>query len=374
MLDTYPRARHGFAMSIWSMGMILGPVVAPTLGAYLTDEFSWRYIFYMNVPLGILAFIGIWATLPRADSEAHRMDWLGVITLIVGVSCLQLVLDRGERQGWFTSTEIVVEACVAALCLYIFVVHCLTARSPYLTMAMFKDRNFVIGLLLIFAFGVAVFASLFILPLFMQNVQGYPVMTAGWVVSARGVGTMIAMLSGGFLADRFSGKYLILTGLIFVAVSNAWMTTWTTQVSMSEIVYLTVVNGFGMGIMWVLLATVTFSTLDPKLRVEAVSLFALVRSIGASMGTSAIVTMLTRSSQANYSELRAHITPFNEAFQGMGATDPWSLDTVGGLIALRSLIISEARMIAFLNDFILLVVIVIIPTPLVFLLRKPAAK
>lgn len=374
MLDTYPRERHGFAMSIWSMGMILGPVVAPTLGAFLTDEFGWRYIFYMNIPMGILAFFGILATLPDADSQARRMDWLGVITLIVGVSCLQLVLDRGERQGWFTSSEIVVEAALAALCLYIFVVHCLTARAPYLNMAMFKDRNFVIGLALIFAFGVAVFASLFILPLFMQNVQGYPVMTAGWVVSARGVGTMIAMLSGGFLADRFSGKYLILTGLIAVAFSNAWMTTWTAQVSMTEVVYLTIVNGFGMGIMWVSLATVTFSTLDSALRVEAASLFALVRSIGASMGTSAIVTMLTRSAQTNYVEMRAQITPFSEAFQGLGVSGAWDLQSSASLIALRSLVIGEARMIAFLNDFMLLVVVVIIPMPLVFLLRKSGAK
>ena len=373
MLDTYPRERHGFAMSIWSMGMILGPVVAPTLGAFLTDEFGWRYLFYMNLPMGVLAFVGIWATLPVAESRVQRMDWLGVITLIVGVSCLQLVLDRGERLGWFTSGEIVAEAAVAALCLYIFVAHCLTAKQPYINLAMFKDRNFVIGLLLIFAFGVAVFASLFILPLFMQNVQGYPVMTAGWVVSARGVGTMIAMLSGGFLADRFEGKYLILTGLVSVAVSNAWMTTWTSEVPMDEIVYLTVFNGFGMGIMWVSLATVTFSTLNPALRVEAASLFALVRSIGASMGTSAIVTTLTRSSQTNYVELRAHISPFSEAFQGIGSM-PWSLDTASGLMALRGLVVNEARMIAFLNDFLLLVVIVIIPMPLVLLLRKSQAK
>ena len=308
MLDTYPRERHGFAMSIWSMGMILGPVV-----------------------------------------------------------------DRGERPGWFPSTEIVAEAGLAALCLYIFVAHCLTARNPYLKLAMFKDRNFVIGLLLIFAFGVAVFASLFILPLFMQNIQGYPVMTAGWVVSARGVGTMIAMLSGGILADRFSGKYLILTGLLTVAGSNAWMTTWTAEVSMTEIVYLTVVNGFGMGIMWVSLATVTFSTLDSRLRVEAASLFALVRAIGASMGTSAIVTTLTRSSQTNYVELRAQINPFSEAFQGLGAA-PWNLETAVGLAALRNLVADEAQMIAFLNDFRLLVIVVIIPMPLVFLLRKSAAK
>lgn len=373
MLDTYPRERHGFAMSIWSMGMILGPVVAPTLGAYLTDEYGWRYLFSMNIPLGILAFAGIWAVLPKAEAVSSKNDWLGIMTLIIGVSCLQLVLDRGERLGWFSSPEIVIEAALGTLCLYLFIAHCLTAKNPYISLAIFKDRNFVIGLLLIFVFGIAVFASLFILPLFLQNVQNYPVMTAGWVVSARGIGTMVAMLSGGYLADRFSGKYLILTGLAAVAASNYWMTTWTAHVSMNEVVWVTMVNGFGMGVMWVSLATVTFSTLDPKYRVEGASLFALVRSIGASMGTSAIVATLTRSAQTNYVELRDHINPFSESFQLFGNL-PWNLETAAGLAALRTLVTDEARMIAFLNDFSLLFFVVVVPMPLVFLLRRPAGK
>ncbi len=369
MLDTYPKERHGFAMSIWSMGMILGPVAAPTLGAFLTEEYGWRYIFSMNIPLGMLAFVGIWAVLPRSESEHSPVDWLGIGSLIIGVSCLQLMLDRGERLGWFSSPEIVIEAALAALCLYVFVAHCLTARNPYINLAMFRDRNFVIGLLLIFVFGIAVFASLFIVPLFLQNVQDYPVMTAGWIVSARGLGTMIAMLSGGYLADRFSGKYLILTGLLMVGFSNAWMTTWTADVSTAEVVWNTIVNGFGMGVMWVSLATVTFSTLDPRFRVEGASLFALVRSIGASMGTSAVVAMLTRSSQTNYVELRERITPFSEAFLGLGQV-PWALDTATGLSALRGLVATEARMIAYVNDFVLLVIVVLVPLPLVFLLRS----
>jgi DHA2 family multidrug resistance protein len=373
MLDTYPRERHGFAMSIWSMGMILGPVVAPTLGAYLTDEYGWRYLFFMNIPLGLLAFAGIWAVLPKADTVASKNDWLGIMTLIIGVSCLQLVLDRGERLGWFSSPEIVIEAALGTLCMYLFIAHCLTAKNPYINLTMFRDRNFVIGLLLIFVFGIAVFASLFILPLFLQNVQDYPVMTAGWIVSARGIGTMVAMLSGGYLADRFSGKYLILTGLMAVAFSNFWMTSWTAHVSMTEVVWITMINGFGMGVMWVSLATVTFSTLDPKFRVEGASLFALVRSIGASMGTSAIVATLTRSAQTNYVELRDHVNPFSEAFQ-MSGNLAWNLDTATGLAALRGLVIGEARMIAFLNDFNLLFLIVVLPMPLVFLLRRPKAK
>ena len=279
------------------------------------------------------------------------------------------MLDRGERLGWFSSPEIVIEAALAALCLYVFVAHCLTARNPYINLAMFRDRNFVIGLLLIFVFGIAVLASLFIVPLFLQNVQDYPVMTAGWIVSARGLGTMIAMLSGGYLADRFSGKYLILTGLLMVGFSNAWMTTWTADVSTAEVVWNTIVNGFGMGVMWVSLATVTFSTLDPRFRVEGASLFALVRSIGASMGTSAVVAMLTRSSQTNYVELRERITPVSDAFLGQGQV-PWALDTATGLSALRGLVATEARMIAYVNDFVLLVIVVLVPLPLVFLLRS----
>jgi MFS transporter, DHA2 family, multidrug resistance protein len=373
MLDTWPRERHGFAMSIWSMGMILGPVAGPTLGALLTEWYGWRYLFWLNVPLGLAAFVGVFLTLPEAAKRKAGLDWLGVTTLIVAVACMQLVLDRGERLGWFSSTEIVVETFLAVLCLYVFVVHSLTAERPYISLAIFSDRNYVVGLLLIFVFGISVFASLFILPLFLQHIQGYPVITTGWIVSARGIGTFVAMLMAGWLADRFPTRWLILVGLAAVGFSNLHMTTWTANVPLSEVVWLTIINGYGMGLMWVALSTVTFSTLAPSLRVEGAALFALVRAIGASFGTSIIVTLLTRTAQISYVELRDHITPFNEALRALPGAGPWSLESLSGIQALARLVESQALMIGFLADFVFLYIVVFAAVPLVFMLRRSRA-
>lgn len=372
MLDTYPREKHGFAMSIWSMGMIMGPVIGPTVGAIVTDLYGWRYLFLVNIPLGLAAFFAILPTLPKAPNKPAGLDWVGVTALIVAVSSFQLMLDRGERLDWFDSIEIVIEGFVAALAFYIFIVHSLTAKAPYINLEIFRDRNYVVGCGLIFVFGIAVFSSLFVLPLFLQNIQGYSVISAGWVVSARGVGTMIAMLSGGFLADRFQAKHLILSGLICVGASNWVMTGWSADVELDEILWVTVVNGFGMGVMWVTLTTVTFSTLAPELRVEGASLFSLVRAIGASVGTSIVVMILVRSTQVNYSELRNHIHMGNEALRNLGDQAPWNMESAAGVAALARLVAREAMMLGFLNDFVFLVVVAALGVPLVFLLRRPA--
>lgn len=375
MLDTYPRRLHGFAMSIWSLGMILGPIVGPTLGALLTEYYGWRYLFLMNIPLGIAAFVAIVATLPEAEVRGRPLDWIGVISLILAVSFLQLMLDRGERLDWFDSPEVVAEAAVAGVALYIFVVHSLTADNPYINLTIFRDRNYVVGLGLIFMFGIAVFSSLFILPLFLQNVQDYPVLSAGWIVSVRGFGTMLAMMMTGSLATRVPPKYLILAGLVCVGVSNIVMTWWTADVSVGEIVWVTVVNGYGMGMMWVTLTMVTFSTLAPELRVEGASLFALIRSIGASMGTSVIVAIIVRSSQVNYIEMRDRISAFSEAIDFLGSPAAWSLESAAGLAALQKLVIAQAEMIAYLNAFVFLVGVAFVAMPLVFLLKtQPKAS
>jgi len=370
MLDTYPREQHGFAMSIWSMGMILGPVVGPTLGALLTEWYGWRYLFLINIPLGVLAYVAIFFTLPRNPAAPRRLDWVGVISLIVAVGAFQMMLDRGEGENWFESPEVIAEAALAAIAFYVFVVHSLTADQPYINLAVFKDRNYVVGLCLIFVFGIAVFSSLFILPLFLQNVQHYPVLSAGWIVSTRGIGTMLAMMSAGYFADRMPAKYLILLGLACVGGSNLWMTDWNADVESSEVLSITLVNGFGMGLMWVTLTVVTFSTLSQQLRVEAAALFSLVRAIGASMGTSIIVSIMVRSAQVNYIQLREHVQVFNEnlrPFQHATGIDPAS---VSGLMALRNLVSSEALTIAFLNDFVFLFVVSAAAVPLVFLLKR----
>jgi len=370
MLDTYPREKHGFAMSIWSMGMILGPVAGPTVGAMLTEFYDWRYVFFMNIPFGILAFVSILITLPAARSMRQKTDWLGIFSLIVAVVCLQLVLDRGERLGWFESSEILFNSMVSGVAFYIFIVHSLTTASPYISLKIFSDRNYVIGLALIFTFGIAVFASLFVLPLFLQNVQGYPVLSAGWVISSRGLGTMGAMLCSGFLLGLMPGKFLILFGLICVGGSNLWMTQWNADVGMEEVIWITMINGFGMGMMWVALTTVTFSTLPTIFRVEAASLFSLIRAIGASMGTSIVVSILVRSTQTNYIEMRSQISEFQAFTITNGFGGMLNVASELGLETIQNIVLSEAHMIAFLNDFVFLMVVAFLAMPLIFLLRS----
>ena len=370
MLDTYPREKHGFAMSIWSMGMILGPVAGPTVGAMLTEFYDWRYVFFMNIPFGILAFVSILITLPAARSMRQKTDWLGIFSLIVAVVCLQLVLDRGERLCWFESSEILFNSMVSGVAFYIFIVHSLTTASPYISLKIFSDRNYVIGLALIFTFGIAVFASLFVLPLFLQNVQGYPVLSAGWVISSRGLGTMGAMLCSGFLLGLMPGKFLILFGLICVGGSNLWMTQWNADVGMEEVIWITMINGFGMGMMWVALTTVTFSTLPTIFRVEAASLFSLIRAIGASMGTSIVVSILVRSTQTNYIEMRSQISEFQAFTITNGFGGMLNVASELGLETIQNIVLSEAHMIAFLNDFVFLMVVAFLAMPLIFLLRS----
>lgn len=374
MLDTYPRERHGFAMSIWSMGMILGPVLGPSVGAVMTEAYNWRWVFSINIPLGIIAFVSIYFTLPEAKRRRDRLDWIGVSSLVIGVSALQLMLDRGQRLDWFESPEIVVEAWVAALSFYVFIAQCSTARNPYITISIFRDRNFVVGLALIFVFGVTVFSTMFILPVFLQTVQGYPVITAGWVLSARGVGTAVAMLAGGILSDRFSAKNLMLLGVLCCGISNLLMTEWSSEVGMEEVVYLTVLSGFGMGMMWVTLTAITFSTLSPALRTEGAALFALIRAIGASIGTSLVVAILVRSSQVNYIELRKHISPYQELLPPEGAVSRWDLESPSGLLNVYQIVSEQAQMIGFLNSFVFSAAVVFLAIPLVLLLKVPEKR
>lgn len=368
MLDTWPKERHGFAMGIWSLGMIMGPVMGPTLGALLTEWYGWRYLFFMNVPLGFIAFASMAWVLPRTPGNRARLDWIGVVALTMAVASVQLMLDRGQGQDWFESTEIQLEAALAVLSTWVFVVHCLTGKSPYLDLRIFRDRNFVVGIGLIFVFGICAFSTMLVLPLFLQSVQAYPVLTSGWILSARGIGTMTAMLAGGLLADRFPMRWLVLFGLLCIAGSNAWMTHWTAEVGVHEVVSTTILSGFGMGMMWVALTTVTFSTLPPVFRVEGAAIFALIRAIGASMGTSIAVGVIVYSSQFNYIELRDHVSLYNDV---LNAAPELAADTTAGLARLYRMVENEARVIGFLNAYLFLTVVSLAAVPLTFALRSP---
>ena len=371
LLDAYPREKHGAAMAMWGVGVMVGPILGPTLGGYLTENFDWRWVFFINLPFGLLALAGVLAFVSETNRRAAlRFDAMGFLFLGVAIGALQMMLDRGELLDWFGSTEIVAEAVIAALAFYLFVVHMFTYREPFLEPDLFKDRNFVVGTSFMFAVGVILLATMTLLPPMLQQLAGFPVLTTGYVLAPRGIGTMMAMFVVGRLVGKVDPRVLILTGLALAALSLWEMTLFNIDVGIWDIVRTGLVQGAGLGLIFVPLSAITFSTLPSGLRTEAAGLFSLMRNIGSSVGISIVTALLVRNTQINHSALAEHITPYMGALKTPGYPDMWSLGTTGGLAALNQELTRQSQMIAYLDDFKLLMWVTIAAAPLILLLRK----
>ncbi|HZD24942.1 MAG TPA: DHA2 family efflux MFS transporter permease subunit [Alphaproteobacteria bacterium] len=372
LLDTYPPEKHGSAMAMWGVGVMVGPILGPTLGGYLTEFYNWRWVFYINLPFGMLALAGIALFVSETERDRERpFDWFGFTMLSLAIGALQLMLDRGESQDWFSSTEIIIEAVVAGLCFYMFVAHMLTARRPFLEPGLFRDRNLVTGLFFIFIVGIILLATLALLPPFLQQLMGYPVITTGFVLAPRGVGTMIAMVLVGRLITRVNVRLLILLGLSLTSLSLWEMAGFTLEVSEWDLIRTGITQGLGLGFIFVPLSTVTFATLAPHLRTEGTALFSLMRNIGSSIGISVVVTLLARNTQTNHAILSQHATPLNPVFQWLDVSRIWDLSSSHGLSALNAEVTRQAATIAYLDDFRLMMVVTLLAVPMLLLLRTP---
>jgi DHA2 family multidrug resistance protein len=372
LLDTYPREKHGSAMALWGLGVMVGPVLGPTLGGYLTEYYSWRWAFYINLPLGLLALLGILAFVPETNRIVKRgFDFFGFALLSIAIGSLQLMLDRGNLLDWFGSTEILIEAVCAGLALYLFLTHMFTAQKPFIEPGLFADRNFTAGLLLMFMVGVLLLATMALLPPFLQSLLGFPVLTAGYVIAPRGLGTMAAMLVVGRLVGRVDTRVLVLSGLALMAWSLWDMAAFTTDVGIEAIVYTGVIQGVGLGFIFVPLSAITFATLAPRYRNEGTAMFSLIRNIGSSIGISVVMTVLGREAQVNHAGLSESITPFQAALHGPGVPAIWSLSTDVGLLALNGEVSRQALTIAYLNDFRFMMYATLAAAPLLLLLRPP---
>jgi DHA2 family multidrug resistance protein len=370
LLDTYPREKHGSAMALWGMGVMVGPILGPTLGGYLTEYYTWRWAFYINLPVGCLALLGVLAFLPETRRDANRgFDFFGFALLSVALGALQLMLDRGNALDWFAAREIVLEAVVAALALYMFVVHMFTAARPYIEPGLFKDRNFCAGLVLMFVVGVMLLATLALLPPLLQNLLGFPVLVAGYLLAPRGIGTMIAMLVVGRLIGKVDTRWLLLTGLALMAVSLWEMTQFTLDVGVWPIVRSGIVQGVGLGFIFVPLSTAAFATMAPQYRNEAASMFSLIRNISSSIGISLVVTILGREAQTAHAELGSLLTPFREALRAPWLPQAWDWTTSAGAAALNAEVSRQALMIAYVNDFRFMMFLALVAAPLLLLLR-----
>jgi DHA2 family multidrug resistance protein len=373
LLDTWPRERHAAAMAAWGIGVMLGPILGPTLGGWLTEYHDWRWVFYINLPIGAFTAGMMIAYLPETPIErGRRFDALGFGLLAVGLAALQLMLDRGETLDWFESREIVAEAALAALALYLFVVHLLTHPAPFIPPRMFTDRNFSVGLVAAFAIGVVLLATMTLLPPFLQNLMGWPVVDVGLVLAPRGIGTAAAMLACGRLGDRVDPRVLIAAGLLLTAWSLHLMTGFDLNVSAATLTWTGVVQGLGIGFVFPPLTAVSFASLPPALRNEGTALFSLVRNLGSSIGISVVVSALARNTQANHAGLASLVDPgSNLALRMLLETGAWRIDTPEGLAAIQAEVARQATTIAFLQDFRLMSWICLAALPLVVLLRRP---
>lgn len=372
IFDLYPPEQRGGVMSLWVIGVNLGPILGPTLGGWLTQDYSWRWVFYINVPLGIIAALGLLFSLEESSTDAAgKLDWLGFGALSLAVGGLQTVLDRGETLDWFSSPEIIVEAVLAGLGFYIFLVQSALAPKPFLSPRLFTDINFVIGTTLYFVVGLILYASLALLAPYLQEMMNYPVITAGVALAPRGAGTMVAGFIAGRLVGRVGVRPLIFIGLGLTAYGLQRAMLWTPDVSEWNIAVTSFIQGAGVSCITIPLAILTFSTLAPEMRTEAAGVYNLLRNMGSSIGISVTGALLVSNSQINQALISEVITPFNHALQSPLIERFWNPGMPIGAAALDSEIARQAAIIAYNDDYKLMLLLTFAVTPLLLLIRPP---
>jgi DHA2 family multidrug resistance protein len=372
MLDLYSIEQRGSAMAIWGMGVMVGPILGPTLGGYLTDAYNWRWVFYINVPFGIVSTLGLWFFLKDNTANATlRFDWTGFAVLSLGLGALQLFLDRGEQKDWLGSTEIVAYLVLCGLGFYLFAVHMWLAEKPFITPGIFRDRNFTLGIVVMFLVGVVLLATSALLAPYLQIFAGYPVATAGLLMAPRGLGMMVAMLMAGRLVNRLDPRMMMVFGTVVLVYSLWEMTTWTPDIDAWSLARNGIVQGFGLGFLFIPLQTIAFATLPGRLRTEGTSLFSLSRNIGSAIGISVTSYLLVHNTQILHAEIAEQVTPFNRMLQSGGAYLLWNLTTPLGVSALNHEVTRQASIMAYANDFKFILVVTVPIAFLVFLMKRP---
>lgn len=372
LLDSFPIHKQAQANGIWGIGIMVAPILGPTVGGWLTEYYSWRWVFYINVPFGVISLLGIIALVKESASDRDRpFDLFGFVLLSIAIVSLQLMLDRGQSKYWFESTEIVFEFIICLLAFYLFTVHMFTHKHSYVDPRLFNDRNFSLGLIFMFLLGVIMLATMALLPPYLQNLLGYPVFDAGLILAPRGIGTMVAMMLSTRFMERaiVPPRYLIVAGLMLIIISLWQMTGFSTNVTQSMITWTGFIQGFGLGFIFVPLSTLAFATLEPELRTEGGSIFGLMRTIGSSLGISIVVSQLANNIQREHAVLTEHITEFNPLLQHAGL---WNIHTPQGLALLDGEVARQASQIAYIDDFQLIMIMALVAVPAALLLRSSA--
>jgi DHA2 family multidrug resistance protein len=381
MLDSYTLQERAKAMSIWGMGVMMGPIMGPSLGAWLTETYSWHWVFFVNLPFGAITVLGLIIFMDETNKDHKlRFDWFGFAALAVGIGSLQLALDRGEQLGWLESNEIVAEFIISAIGFYYFFAHSLTTSKPFIQFALFKDRNFITGCVFMAVMGLVLYSTMALASPYLQNVIGYPIITAGVLLASRGCGTFVAMMIVGRMMRYIEARTLIMSGLLLTALSLYYMTGWTDQTGSSEIVTLSIIQGFGFGLVFVPLSTVAFLTLPNQLRTDGTAMLTLMRNVASSIGISIVIAQLTEGSRRTYAILSEHVNPFNHALQMPGVTGMIDMNTDKGRAMADVMVAAQSQIIAFAHDYQMVMIFILCTVPLAIMigstkvaLRKQAA-
>lgn len=372
MFDLYPTEQRGHAGAIWGSGILLGPILGPTLGGLLTDALDWRWVFYINVPVGIAIAIGVILLYHEHHrAEAPRFDWMGFGLLALALGALQLMLDRGTTEDWWQSREIQIEAALAILGFYLFIVHSMTSDNPFLPLRLFGDANFVAGLIAMFVIGMFLLTTMTLFPPYLQTLSGYSVTQTGLALSPRGLTTLLALQFVGRYCQNLDARVAMLVATAFMALSFWRMALWTPDVDMAEIIFVSVLQGIGTAFFFGPINLKAFATLPIADRTTGSSLLALARNIGGGIGISISASYLAFSIQRAHEHLAANVTPFNRALQHGAASFMWNPAVPFSLEALNRTVEREALIIAYSDAFMLLLLSSILATIAICLVREP---
>ncbi|GBD98280.1 multidrug export protein EmrB [bacterium BMS3Abin07] len=378
LLEVFPPAEHGMAMAIFGMGIMFGPIVGPLLGGWITDTWSWRWIFYINVPIGIISVV-LTLLVIRDPSYMKRIkmkiDYWGLMFLAVGLGSLQLVLDKGQREGWFSSPVIVSFSVIMAVSLILFIIQEVFAEHPIIDLRLFRDRTFSTGNILMFFAFFNLFGSIVLLPIYLQTLMGYTAFLAGLVLGPGGVMTMIALPIAGFFVAKHNPKIILACGIAISALSTYLMSSFNLQADFWTIVWPRIVLGTGMGFLFIPLTTMTLSHMPKKRMTEATAMYNLLRNIGGSVGVAFVTTITARRAQFHQARMAEHLSSFEPAFRTVRGKIAAILQFTGLYhIPPDALIYGElqrqSHMLAFNDAFYLLSVLMIMILPLVLFMKK----
>jgi DHA2 family multidrug resistance protein len=368
--DLYPPRERGQAMAIWSLAALVAPIAGPILGGWLTEDHSWRWVFYINLPIGVLALAGVVTFMPGSVRQNTRFDVVGFILLSIALAAAQLCLDRGQARGWFGSTEIVLEACIGALAFILFLINNLTAEQPFMPRELFTDRNFVAGSILGFMLGMLAFSVLALLPTMMQSLLGYPVITSGFLSAPRGLGSVISMSLASRLANRVDMRVMMFTGIVLLAVTFFQMSGFSLQMNFRLLIITAFFQGLGSGMAFMPLAMMVIATLPAAFRADGAGVTALIRNLGNSFGIAILEAMLTRNTAAVHARLAEQVRLDNPLFKAVGGafrlTSPQNIAMVAGEIG------RQASMVAYIDVFRMMSLVTFLLPPLVLLVRRPS--